>query len=54
MFNYKKTRENARGAQDKITKELWEHINSMYHLSKIRLYLKTWNPWSHGHIDQTQ
>jgi hypothetical protein len=43
MFNYK-TRENARGAQDKITKELWEHINSMYHLSKIRLYLKTWNP----------
>jgi uncharacterized alpha-E superfamily protein len=40
MFNYK-ARENARGAQDKITKELWEHINSMYHLSKIRLYLKT-------------
>ncbi|MWB93845.1 alpha-E domain-containing protein [Flavobacterium sp. GA093] len=26
-----KSRENARGAQDKITKELWEHINSMYH-----------------------
>ncbi|NJM78468.1 MAG: alpha-E domain-containing protein [Flavobacterium sp.] len=26
-----KARENARGAQDKITKELWEHINSMYH-----------------------
>jgi uncharacterized alpha-E superfamily protein len=25
-----KARENARGAQDKITKELWEHINSMY------------------------
>jgi uncharacterized alpha-E superfamily protein len=24
-------RENARGSQDKITKELWEHINSMYH-----------------------
>lgn len=26
-----RSRENARGAQDKITKELWEHINSMYH-----------------------
>ncbi|MEL1241477.1 alpha-E domain-containing protein [Flavobacterium flavipallidum] len=26
-----KARENARGAQDKITKELWQHINSMYH-----------------------
>lgn len=26
-----KARENARGSQDKITKELWEHINSMYH-----------------------
>ncbi|MDQ5930741.1 MAG: hypothetical protein QG594_2530 [Bacteroidota bacterium] len=25
-----KARENARGSQDKITKELWEHINSMY------------------------
>ena len=27
-------RENARGSQDKITKELWEHINSMYHYIK--------------------
>lgn len=26
-----KSRENARGSQDKITKELWEHINSLYH-----------------------
>jgi uncharacterized alpha-E superfamily protein len=26
-----KARENARGSQDKITKELWEQINSMYH-----------------------
>ena len=26
-----KARENARGSQYKITKELWEHINSMYH-----------------------
>jgi uncharacterized alpha-E superfamily protein len=25
-----RARENARGSQDKITKELWEHINSMY------------------------
>lgn len=25
-----KARENARGSQDKITKELWEQINSMY------------------------
>jgi uncharacterized alpha-E superfamily protein len=26
-----KARENARGSQDKITKELWEQINSLYH-----------------------
>lgn len=26
-----KARENARGSQDKITKELWEHINGLYH-----------------------
>lgn len=26
-----RARENARGSQDKITKELWEHINSLYH-----------------------
>jgi uncharacterized alpha-E superfamily protein len=26
-----KARENARGSQDKITKELWEQVNSMYH-----------------------
>ncbi|MDD5150262.1 MAG: alpha-E domain-containing protein [Flavobacterium sp.] len=26
-----KARENARGSQDKITKELWEHINALYH-----------------------
>ena len=26
-----KARENARGSQDKITRELWEHINSLYH-----------------------
>jgi uncharacterized alpha-E superfamily protein len=31
---FTKARENARGAQDKITKELWEHINSMYHFIK--------------------
>jgi uncharacterized alpha-E superfamily protein len=27
----RKARENARGLQDKITKELWEQINSLYH-----------------------
>ena len=27
-----KARENARGTQDKITKELWEQINYMYHM----------------------
>jgi uncharacterized alpha-E superfamily protein len=27
-----KARENARGAQDHITKEVWEEVNSMYHL----------------------
>lgn len=26
-----KARENARGSQDKITKEVWEQINGMYH-----------------------
>jgi uncharacterized alpha-E superfamily protein len=26
-----KARENARGSQDKITKEVWEQVNSMYH-----------------------
>ncbi len=26
-----KARENARGAQDHITKEVWEQVNSMYH-----------------------
>lgn len=27
-----KARENARGAQDYVTKEVWEEINGMYHL----------------------
>lgn len=27
-----KARENARGAQDLITKEVWEEVNQMYHL----------------------
>ncbi len=27
-----KARENARGVQDNITKEVWEHVNSVYHL----------------------
>ncbi len=31
----KKARENARGSQDKITKELWEHINSLYHYTNL-------------------
>jgi uncharacterized alpha-E superfamily protein len=53
MFNYK-TRENARGAQDKITKELWEHINSMYHFIKDPTLPQNLKPRSHGHIDQTQ
>lgn len=28
-----KARENARGAQDHITKEVWEAVNQMYHLA---------------------
>ena len=28
-----KARENARGAQDHITKEVWESVNQMYHLA---------------------
>lgn len=27
-----RARENARGVQDHITKEVWEHVNHMYHL----------------------
>ena len=27
-----KARENARGAQDNITKEVWEQVNHLYHL----------------------
>lgn len=27
-----KARENARGAQDNITKEVWEHVNYLYHI----------------------
>src|ERR1700712_5869815 len=27
-----KARENARGAQDHITKEVWEEVNQLYHL----------------------
>lgn len=27
-----KARENARGVQDNITKEVWEHVNHLYHL----------------------
>lgn len=30
-----KARENARGSQDKITKELWEHINTIYHFMNV-------------------
>ena len=38
-----KARENARGSQDKITKELWEHINSLYHYISTPLnYPKNW------------
>lgn len=39
-----KARENARGAQDHITKEVWEVINQMYHLanqSSLSSKLKT-------------
>jgi uncharacterized alpha-E superfamily protein len=28
---FAKARENARGVQDHITKEVWEHVNFMYH-----------------------
>jgi len=39
-----KARENARGMQDHITKEVWEQVNHMYHLinsSKIDTQLKS-------------
>ncbi len=33
-----KARENARGVQNHITKELWEAVNSMYHLTNKSLF----------------
>jgi uncharacterized alpha-E superfamily protein len=33
-----KARENARGMQDHITKEVWEQVNQIYHLVKQPIY----------------
>jgi uncharacterized alpha-E superfamily protein len=32
----RKARENARGAQDHITKEVWEVINELYHFTQLK------------------
>ena len=32
QVNLNKARENARGMQDHITKEVWEQVNHMYHI----------------------
>jgi uncharacterized alpha-E superfamily protein len=42
-----KARENARGAQDLVTKEVWEHINHMYH------YINAVNPSKQLNTDYT-
>lgn len=43
-----KARENARGVQDHITKEVWEAVNQMYHLvnqPSLLTQLKTYESW---------
>lgn len=50
-----KARENARGSQDKITKELWEQVNSMYHyLQQPDMAARLVEPSSHATIDFLQ
>src|SRR5215216_4375042 len=38
-----KSRENARGIQDHITKEVWEQVNAMYHLVNDPVVLQQLN-----------
>lgn len=40
-----KSRENARGIQDHITKEVWEQVNAMYHLVNDPLVLQQLNSY---------
>ncbi|RQP16404.1 alpha-E domain-containing protein [Parapedobacter defluvii] len=48
-----KARENARGVQNHITKELWEAVNSMYHLTnKSQLSSKLSGPDALEAVDQ--
>ncbi|MFY8091155.1 MAG: alpha-E domain-containing protein [Chitinophagaceae bacterium] len=38
-----KARENARGVQDHITKEVWEQVNQMYHYLNNNFLKDNWN-----------
>jgi uncharacterized alpha-E superfamily protein len=50
-----KARENARGSQDKITKELWEQVNFMYHyLHHADMPSRLIEPSSHNTVDYLQ
>ncbi len=50
-----KARENARGSQDKITKELWEQVNFMYHyLQHADMPSRLIEPSTHNTIDYLQ
>ncbi len=50
-----KARENARGSQDKITKELWEQVNSMYHyLQHEDMASRLVEPHALGSLDYLQ
>ncbi len=50
-----KARENARGSQDKITKELWEHVNSMYlYLRHADMPGRLIEPSTHATLDYLQ
>jgi uncharacterized alpha-E superfamily protein len=50
-----KARENARGSQDKITKELWEQVNAMYHyLQHAEMPTRLAEPQSLATIDFLQ
>ncbi|HSK11641.1 MAG TPA: alpha-E domain-containing protein, partial [Phnomibacter sp.] len=50
-----KARENARGSQDKITKELWEQVNAMYHyLQSVEMPNRLQEPQALACLDHLQ
>ena len=50
-----RARENARGSQDKITKELWEQVNFMHHyLQHADMPQRLAEPYTHNTVDYLQ